>query len=103
MACLKNCHGTSWDKWLTEKEAKCGSIYYPDGRLPECREHPEKRGLTRQWIDGLHKRKYVPTKSPMHSFSRFADICIEQHVEFTESGGFYASGPILDSSSKKSK
>jgi hypothetical protein len=96
VACIKSCNNTSYEKWFTEKESKMGSMYFPAGRLPDCREHPEQRGQTRQWIDGLHKIKYVPTKSPMHSFSRFAGVCIDQNVSFTESGGFYADGPKLN-------
>jgi len=102
-ALIKHAHGSAYEKWHSEKEDKQGSIYYPAGRLPECREHPENRGLSRQWVDGLHKIKYVPTASPMHSFSRFAGACIEQNIKFTESGGFYADGPILGGQGKSGK
>ena len=75
-------------------------MYFPKGRVPDDREWPDQRGLSRQYLDGLHKRKYVPNKSPMYAFSKYADVCIDQGIKFTDSGGFYASGPILSSTKK---
>jgi len=100
MACIKNAHGTKFADWNTQNELSMGSLYYPQGRPPENREWPEKRSRSRMMMDITHKRKYAPTKSPQHSYSKYADACINAHMSFTESGGMPASGPILSSNKK---
>jgi len=95
-ACVKHCHGTTYADWLSEKETKMGSGYFPKGYIPDHREHAKNRSESRQWLDASNKKIARQRNiTPRHSFTKFADACINSNMSFTQSGGMPASGPTL--------